>query len=196
MIMLRRFRRPSVPAYPPGPPPSGPGSGGCTQKTREDPDERGRQGQIVTFYSYKGGTGRTMALANTAWILASNGKRVLAVDWDLESPGPAPVLPPVPRRLDGQRHARRHRHHHGVRLGRADRRAASRRLACRTTPASRSRTPSRCDWVISPAAAALDFLSAGRQNRDYSAAVCSLDWDNFYDRLGGGQFFRTRCART
>ena len=45
------------------------------------------QGQIVTFYSYKGGTGRTMALANVAWILASNGKRVLAVDWDLESPG-------------------------------------------------------------------------------------------------------------
>lgn len=44
-------------------------------------------GQIVTFYSYKGGTGRTMALANVAWILASNGMRVLAVDWDLESPG-------------------------------------------------------------------------------------------------------------
>lgn len=46
-----------------------------------------REGQVVTFYSYKGGTGRTMALANVAWILAANGKRVLAVDWDLESPG-------------------------------------------------------------------------------------------------------------
>lgn len=45
------------------------------------------QGQIITFYSYKGGTGRTMTLANVAWILASNGKRVLSVDWDLESPG-------------------------------------------------------------------------------------------------------------
>ena len=45
------------------------------------------QGQIITFYSYKGGTGRTMALANVAWILASNGNRVLSVDWDLESPG-------------------------------------------------------------------------------------------------------------
>ena len=44
-------------------------------------------GQIITFYSYKGGTGRTMALANVAWIIASNGKRVLCVDWDLESPG-------------------------------------------------------------------------------------------------------------
>src|SRR5882762_7466910 len=46
-----------------------------------------REGKVVTFYSYKGGTGRTMALANVAWILASNGKRVLSVDWDLESPG-------------------------------------------------------------------------------------------------------------
>ena len=44
-------------------------------------------GTIVTFYSFKGGTGRTMALANVAWILASNGKRVLAMDWDLEAPG-------------------------------------------------------------------------------------------------------------
>ena len=34
-------------------------------------------GQIITFYSYKGGTGRTMAMANVAWIIASNGKRVL-----------------------------------------------------------------------------------------------------------------------
>jgi FxsC-like protein len=44
-------------------------------------------GQIITFYSYKGGTGRSMALANLAWILASNGKRVLCLDWDLEAPG-------------------------------------------------------------------------------------------------------------
>lgn len=42
---------------------------------------------IITFYSYKGGTGRSMSLANTAWILASNGCRVLVVDWDLEAPG-------------------------------------------------------------------------------------------------------------
>src|SRR5262249_55191575 len=51
---------------------------------RTDVDDLGR---VVTFYSYKGGTGRTMALANVAWLLASNGYRVLTVDWDLESPG-------------------------------------------------------------------------------------------------------------
>src|SRR5215475_1162581 len=51
------------------------------------PAREGTAGRIITFYSYKGGAGRTMALANVAWILASNGYRVLTVDWDLESPG-------------------------------------------------------------------------------------------------------------
>ncbi len=42
---------------------------------------------IVTFYSYKGGVGRSMALANIAVELARKGKKVLMVDWDLEAPG-------------------------------------------------------------------------------------------------------------
>jgi CobQ/CobB/MinD/ParA nucleotide binding domain/Protein of unknown function (DUF4231) len=44
-------------------------------------------GQIITFYSYKGGTGRTMALANAGVLLARGGHRVLLMDWDLEAPG-------------------------------------------------------------------------------------------------------------
>jgi CO dehydrogenase nickel-insertion accessory protein CooC1 len=145
------------------------------------------QGQIITFYSYKGGTGRTMALANIAWILASNGKRVLAVDWDLESPGLHKFFHPF---LDES--------------------------TVSATPgvieiindyatAAVSSSPREDDWHLEyarverhavslewafPEGGKLDFLSAGRQNRDYSVAVCSLDWDNFYDRLGGGRFFR------
>lgn len=42
---------------------------------------------VVTFYSYKGGVGRTMALVNTAVMLARLGRRVLVVDFDLEAPG-------------------------------------------------------------------------------------------------------------
>src|SRR5262245_29153629 len=42
---------------------------------------------IVTFYSWKGGVGRTMALANVAVQLARMGSTVLVVDWDLEAPG-------------------------------------------------------------------------------------------------------------
>jgi len=51
-----------------------------------NPPER-PQGLVITFYSYKGGVGRTMALANVAALLAQRGKRVLVVDWDLEAPG-------------------------------------------------------------------------------------------------------------
>ncbi len=40
-----------------------------------------------TFYSFKGGVGRTMALVNAAVELAQRGRRVLAVDFDLEAPG-------------------------------------------------------------------------------------------------------------
>ncbi len=41
---------------------------------------------ITTFYSFKGGVGRTMALVNVAVDLANRGKRVLIVDFDLEAP--------------------------------------------------------------------------------------------------------------
>jgi MinD-like ATPase involved in chromosome partitioning or flagellar assembly len=41
---------------------------------------------VVTFYSYKGGVGRTLALVNIAAMLAQTGRRVLAVDFDLEAP--------------------------------------------------------------------------------------------------------------
>lgn len=44
-------------------------------------------GTAVTFYSYKGGVGRSFALANTAVLLSSWGYRTLCVDWDLDAPG-------------------------------------------------------------------------------------------------------------
>ncbi|MCG8921842.1 KGGVGR-motif variant AAA ATPase [Lentzea sp. CC55] len=44
-------------------------------------------GTVITFYSYKGGVGRSFTLANTAVLLARWGYRVLVVDWDLEAPG-------------------------------------------------------------------------------------------------------------
>jgi hypothetical protein len=45
------------------------------------------QGSVVTFYSWKGGVGRTMVLANVAVQLARMGRSALVVDWDLEAPG-------------------------------------------------------------------------------------------------------------
>ena len=42
---------------------------------------------IYTFYSYKGGVGRSMALANVAECFYLQGLKVVMIDWDLEAPG-------------------------------------------------------------------------------------------------------------
>ena len=44
---------------------------------------------IVLFYSFKGGVGRSTALAATASHLASNGDQVVVLDADLDAPGVA-----------------------------------------------------------------------------------------------------------
>ena len=56
---------------------------------------------FITFYSFKGGVGRSMALINVAGILAARGFRVLVLDMDLEAPGLSylandPSRPPQP----------------------------------------------------------------------------------------------------
>ena len=42
---------------------------------------------VITFYSYKGGVGRTMSLVNVASELSKRGRKVLVIDFDLEAPG-------------------------------------------------------------------------------------------------------------
>ena len=43
--------------------------------------------RIVTFYSYKGGVGRTLACANFGMYLAKTGQKVVLADMDFEAPG-------------------------------------------------------------------------------------------------------------
>src|SRR6201992_2436168 len=145
-------------------------------------EDTNSEGKVVTFYSFKGGTGRTMALANVAWILASNGMKVLVVDWDLDSPG-------------------LHRYFHPF-LDPAKVAATQGIIELITDYAWEAiqggdRSP---DWVRkraqiishasplaggSPAGGLLVCVPPGRQNRDDSTAGTAIDWDNFYDRLGG-----------
>jgi Mrp family chromosome partitioning ATPase len=49
---------------------------------------------IISFYSFKGGAGRTTAMASVAIQAARAGKRVLVVDLDLEAPGLNSIFPP------------------------------------------------------------------------------------------------------
>lgn len=44
------------------------------------------KGKIISFYSYKGGVGRTVALIQTAYLLAEKNKKVAIIDLDIEAP--------------------------------------------------------------------------------------------------------------
>lgn len=54
----------------------------------------------IVFYGLKGGVGRSTALAMAAYGLARDGKRVLLLDFDLESPGLSGLLLPTHRVAD------------------------------------------------------------------------------------------------
>jgi tetratricopeptide (TPR) repeat protein len=148
-----------------------------------------RTGQIITFYSYKGGTGRTMTMANIAWILASNGMRVLAVDWDLESPGLQRYFHPFLR--DKQLRSSR-----GVidiirdyAAATVDPSAVSDNPRWFEEYADVLRHAVSLEWQF-PKPGYLDFLPAGQQGPSYAQAVSTFDWGNFYERLHGGVFLK------
>ena len=53
-----------------------------------------RKPAIISFFSFKGGVGRTSSLVATALTLARNGHRVAIVDLDLEAPGLGTIFLP------------------------------------------------------------------------------------------------------
>jgi MinD-like ATPase involved in chromosome partitioning or flagellar assembly len=134
---------------------------------------------IITFYSYKGGTGRTATLANVAWLLASAGQRVCALDWDLEAPGLHRYFRPFLEDPDLE-----------LTDGLLDWLWEISALPL-TTPSKSERRPSVLDYVVHLdwdfGRGSLDFLPAGRQDSDYAKRVTSFEWNNFYQRLAGAQ---------
>ncbi|WP_322762248.1 KGGVGR-motif variant AAA ATPase [Frankia sp. Cr2] len=143
-------------------------------------------GVIVTFYSYKGGSGRTMALANIAWILASNGCRVLVVDWDLEAPGLHRYFHPflVDPELAGST---------GVMDMVWDYALATLDTHGDQTAGWHEPYADVLNHTVSlrwdfERGGVLSLLPAGRQDDAYGAKVNSFDWADFYDKRGGGAF--------
>jgi len=157
------------------------------------------EGKIVTFYSFKGGTGRTMALANVAWILAANGKRVLIADWDLESPGLhrffQPFLNPKVRERPGIINFIRGYEWDAVEAGiDPEELEAGNEDAATVTALVDKHIDGMENYVIPlrwefPDGGVLHYLSPGKQNGDYQMALSALNWDDFYNNLYGGQFF-------
>jgi TIR domain-containing protein/pYEATS domain-containing protein involved in immunity/CobQ/CobB/MinD/ParA family nucleotide binding protein len=156
-------------------------------------------GRIITFYSYKGGTGRSMAVANVAWILAMHGKRVVVIDWDFEAPGlhryywpflPDPEMTETPGLID-----------FFVHFGEAARLEARRAMTgsepkvpwyAERADLTRYSTP--LDYEF-PGEGTLDFVGAGQQGPTYGVRVNTFQWGDFYQQFGGGVFLEAVKAR-
>jgi len=116
------------------------------------------QGRIATFYSYKGGVGRSFLLSNSAVLLARWGYRVLCIDWDLEAPGLhyyfRPYMDVPATGLTDMALAVRE----GERVGALD----------HITP------------VTLEDGATLDLIAAGGVGNDYVPKLQSIDWEQLY----------------
>jgi HEAT repeat protein/MinD-like ATPase involved in chromosome partitioning or flagellar assembly len=139
-----------------------------------EPDDTGvaaeGSGVVYTFYSYKGGVGRSMALANVGVTLALNGRRVLLVDWDLEAPGLEHYFGSPARLEDG--HENRpgviellQAHADGVTLPWQD-----------------------CCRQVHVMGCSLDLIASGRRSEDYRSRVQHLDWRSLYEDHQIGNF--------
>ena len=123
--------------------------------------------RIVTFYSYKGGVGRTFALANIAVLLAKRGRRVLLMDWDLEAPGLhryfKPFIEQVASGPDGLIHL----------LGKAENDPSVSWQSYITRVAISGWEP-------------IHMIASGDQAPDYVERVRSFSWNNFFENHAGG----------
>jgi cellulose biosynthesis protein BcsQ len=133
-------------------------------------------GQVVTFYSYKGGVGRTFALADVAVSLARWGYRVLCMDWDLEAPG-------LDYYFDEFRKA-----------------PASEGLLDWIDAYARGAPRGWQDLVetleLPPDGAQLHFLSAGNRGERYASRVQGLSWPDLYERGFGACIEEARAQWT
>ncbi len=134
------------------------------------PSRPNRDGTIVTFYSFKGGVGRSMAIANIGALLVRRGLRVLCVDFDLEAPG-----------LDRYFEERTTR-------------KSSVGLLDLLTQAQSGESPQFRDFVSEVdvgGQSVLDLITCGKQDASYAQRVLDFNWRQFFEQRSGGRFFES-----
>ena len=147
-------------------------------------------GELITFYSYKGGTGRTMALANAAYLLAKAYPqgRVLAVDWDLEAPGLHRYFRGYSRTAEGQPQALTTEEWQQA-PGLIELFTAMRhQLGGSNVGSSEDEAQRVLDgisfhrFVHETDVAGLDVLKAGRFDEGYGERVITFSWEDLHNR--------------
>jgi hypothetical protein len=134
-------------------------------------------GTIVTFYSYKGGVGRSFALANIAVLLANWGFKVLCIDWDLEAPGLSHFFanPNEPVGISKRR------------KGLVD--LLSEFNRSKQFPLAWEDSVHRIDFISDN----LSLMPAGVADENYSSRLSKLNWASLY-RKGLGSALELMCG--
>lgn len=124
--------------------------------------------RIITFYSYKGGVGRTFALANIAVLLAKRGKKVLLMDWDLEAPG-------------------LHRYFKSHLSSKSPLEKGLIHLLSQAVESPKIRWESFITEIQIDNSSTIDMISSGDQSADYIEQVQSFSWENFFENRQGAK---------
>jgi cellulose biosynthesis protein BcsQ len=154
--------------------------------------------EIISFYSYKGGTGRSFLLANVAWILASNGKRVLMIDWDLEAPGLHRYFHPFLRdqylaTTPGMMDWVSDYQDAATDLGADFTEVPEKVLTAFADPSPYIVPLDVAEWQLT-GFGALHLLPAGQQDDRYADRVNRFNWLQLYQKMGGERFFNQARA--
>jgi hypothetical protein len=144
---------------------------------------------IFTFYSYKGGVGRSMALAAVARALALRGLRVLAVDFDLEAPG-------LERYFHDSEASRARRAEPGLidLIGKYKEALTDEAAFARAEFRQLDRYQLPAIHTAGTRGGSVHLLSAGRREpeerlREYALTVRGFDWQDFFFNWKGDRFF-------
>ena len=133
--------------------------------------------RFVSFYSYKGGVGRTLALANCARAMAQMGKTVAIIDLDLEAPGLAHFAPFRPKGEKAPRKGRPFPELPGF---------AEYIAECRHEGPPKRLTGYFHPCVGKPGDRGQVFLMpAGNRDGPVYRDILSFDWDRFYAEEDG-----------
>ena len=143
-------------------------------------------GTIITFYSYKGGTGRSMALANIACLIGehSNGRKALAIDWDLEAPGLHRFFADQSELSHNKKRPGIIDYFHKLRHILETSKETYTRMEAEDGAVVLDETLPIDDFIIRDVAPGVDFIKAGTFNERYAELVGSFDWVGFYDNYG------------
>lgn len=144
-------------------------------------------GEITTFYSFKGGAGRTMSLANTAVLLArqpnNSGKRILMMDWDLEAPGLEDYFKPYCSTLEEKEGIVEWVSKALKKLPAMPYRAATVEATQQLEDYFETLESLLIPVKVPQINASLYLVRAGKRDNDYAVRLRKLQWDKLYKRI-------------